>query len=171
MAKLPTWMGGKKEEAPENLETKLGELGVHFHTDTFFKDRLSNIKTELTELLTDDQIDALQLSRTRKDLLKMCMKRLRYAWGNIPFGKSKEDYGYARGMTAARKLLLNAENSIYSDADDSHIQRYCRSIFARIDMLVGFTFDSSNVSINKSVIVHTIQKQDNRYAGGEEEEV
>jgi len=26
-------------------------------------------------------------------------------------------------------------------------------VFARIDMLVGFTFDSENVSVNKSVVV------------------
>mgnify|MGYP001559266350 CR=1 FL=1 len=170
MARLPTWMGGKKEEPTETLEEKLDKLGVHFNTDRFFGDRLANIETELTELLSEDTVDGMQISDTRKRLLKMTMKRLRYAWGNIPFGKAREDSRYARGMTAARKLLLRAQRAIMSDAEDKQIENYCVSIFARIDMLVGFTFDSENVSINKSVIVHTIQKQDTRY-GGQEEEV
>ena len=163
-------MGGKKVEPAETLEEKLDKLGVHFNTDRFFGDRLANIETELTELLSDVTIDGMDLSAARKRLLKRSMKRRRYAWGNIPFGKAREDSGYARGMTAARTLLLRAQRSIMSDAEDKQIENYCSSIFARIDMLVGFTFDSENVSINKSVIVHTIQKQDNRY-GGEEEEI
>ena len=170
MVKRLTWLGGKEDEPPETLETKLDSLGKHFYTDGFFRDRLANIKTELTELLSKEDIEKMQISETRKLLLKNTMKRLRYAWGNIPFGKSREDDRYARGMTAARKLLLRAQRAIMSDADDSQIQGYCNSIFARIDMLVGFTFDSENVSINKSVVVNTIQKTDTRY-GGEEEEV
>ena len=170
MVKRPGWLGGKEEEPPETLETKLDSLGKHFYTDGFFRDRLANIKTELTELLSDADIETMQISTMRKLLLKTCMKRLRYAWANIPFGKSKEDYRYAKGMTAARKLLLRAQRAIMSDADDNQIQGYCNSIFARIDMLVGFTFDSENTSINKSVVVNTISSQDKRY-GGEEEEV
>ena len=169
MVKRPSWLGGK-EETPETLEQTLGNLGISFHTDRFFADRIDNIKAELTEFMPEAEIDSMGLSKVRTQLMKMCMKRLRYAWGHIPFGKSKEDYRYAKGMTAARKLLLRAQRAIMSDADDNQIQGYCNSIFARIDMLVGFTFDSENTSINKSVVVNTISSQDKRY-GGEEEEV
>ena len=170
MVKLPTSLGGKKEKAPETLETKLGDMGVHIIKDGFFSDRLTNNKVELTERLKEETIDIMQISETRKRLLKEVTLALRYISANIPFGKARENKEYARGAMAARKLLLHAQNAIMSGGEDKQIERYCNSILAREDMLVYFTFDSENVSINKSIVVQTVSKHDDRY-GGEEEEV
>ena len=161
----------KKEEAPpETLETKLGELGNYFYTDTFFRERLGYIKSAIENLLPESRIHAMQISEARKEMLKMIKARLLYAWSNVPFGKGIERQWFGRkAMPAARYVILRAQEWVQSDASDDDIQYVIDDVIAPIDNLVGLTFDSQNTSINKSVVVQMVKK-DTRY-GTEEEEV
>lgn len=163
-------IGKAKEEKEPTLETKLSELGVHLNTDQFFRDRIQNIKDELTELMPNEVIDEMGISMARKTLLKQTMRRLRYCWSHVPFGKAIEKPRYGRAMQAARDLLLLDVQDILSDAAEDDIRIVVYDDFAQIDKLVAYSFDSQNTSINKSVVVQNVQK-DKRYGSGEEEEV
>ena len=87
-------MKTKKEEAPpQTLETKLGELGNYFYTDTFFRERLGYIKMAIENLLPESRIHAMQISEARKEMLKMIKARLLYAWSNVPLARASRGSG------------------------------------------------------------------------------
>ena len=165
----------KEEEPPQTLEAKLGELNVHFYTDQFFRDRIDGIKTSIENLLPETRIEKMErngslLSERRKEMLRMIKSRLLYAWSNVPFAKAREQRWFGRkAMPAARYIIQRTIEWVRSDADDEDIELVIDDVLAVLDNMVGLTFDSGNTSINKGVVVQTINKQDTRYAGGEEE--
>lgn len=168
MARLPGFLGGKKEEAPPDFKAQLSALGLDVITDGLFDKSKENIK-ENAGLMTEDQIKALSLSPKREVLLIQTMAMLKYVMYHAPHAKVRENRHLNEAVTSCVDLLHDDVERILSDAPEEAVVSEVMEDFAQMNIFVANTFDTPRVSVGKSVVVQTIAKTDNRYKGEEEE--